>query len=61
MALKRGIEKAVEAVVENIKSQSKEISGKEDIARVATISARDREIGERDRRRHREGRQGTAS
>src|SRR5918912_1035262 len=46
MALKRGIEKAVEAVVEDIKSQSKEISGKEDIARVATISARDREIGD---------------
>src|SRR3954465_714020 len=46
MALKRGIEKAVDAVVGNIKSQSKEISGKEDIARVATISARDREIGD---------------
>src|ERR671932_220604 len=46
MALKRGIEKAVEAVVENLKSQSKEISGKEDIARVATISAREREIGD---------------
>src|ERR671936_2915272 len=40
--LKRGIEKAVEGVVENLKSQSKEISGKEDIARVATISARER-------------------
>jgi chaperonin GroEL len=46
MALKRGIEKSVEAVVENLKSQSKEISGKEDIARVATISAREREIGD---------------
>src|SRR6478752_7100790 len=46
MALKRGIERAVAAVVEDIKSQSKEVSGKEDIARVATISARDREIGE---------------
>ena len=46
MALKRGIEKAVEAVVENLKTQSKEISGKEDIARVATISAREREIGD---------------
>jgi chaperonin GroEL len=46
MALKRGIERAVSAVVDNIKSQSKEISGKEDIARVATISARDREIGD---------------
>ena len=46
MGLKRGIETAVEAVVEDIKSQCKEISGKEDIARVATISARDREIGD---------------
>jgi chaperonin GroEL len=46
MALKRGIEKAVDSVVENLKTQSKEISGKEDIARVATISAREREIGD---------------
>ncbi len=46
MALKRGIEAAVEAVVEDLKGQSKEISGKEDIARVATISAREREIGD---------------
>ena len=46
MGLKRGIERAVETVVADIKSQSKEISGKEDIARVATISARDREIGD---------------
>src|SRR5229473_2746496 len=46
MAIKRGIERAVEKVVENLKSQSKEISGKEDIARVATVSSRDREIGD---------------
>jgi len=46
MGLKRGIEKAVEAIVENLKSQSKEISGKEDIARVATVSSRSTEIGE---------------
>src|ERR671922_113076 len=46
MALKRGIEGAVDQVVEHLKSQSKEISGKEDIARVATISAREREIGD---------------
>ena len=46
MALKRGIEHAVEAVVEYVDGQSKEISGKEDIARVATISARDRAIGD---------------
>ena len=46
MALKRGIEQAVDAVVENLKRQSKEVSGREDIARVATISAREREIGD---------------
>src|SRR5204862_391315 len=46
MAIKRGIEKSVEAVVENLKAQSKEISGKEDNARVATDSSRDREIGD---------------
>ena len=46
MGLKRGIENAVEAVVENLKSQSTEISGKEDIARVATVSSRSSEIGE---------------
>src|SRR3979409_2471341 len=46
MGLKRGIEAAVSAVVENLKSQSKEISGKEDIARVATVSSRSTEIGE---------------
>src|SRR5438067_2543235 len=46
MAIKRGIERSVEQVVENLKSQSKEISGKEDIARVATVSSRDREIGD---------------
>jgi len=46
MAIKRGIERAVDEVVEALKSQSKEISGKEDIARVATVSSRDREIGD---------------
>jgi chaperonin GroEL len=46
MALKRGIESAVDSVVEDLKSQSKEVNGKEDIARVATISAREREIGD---------------
>ncbi|NLE73831.1 MAG: chaperonin GroEL [Actinobacteria bacterium] len=46
MGIKRGIEKAVDEVVEQIKTRSKEISGKEDIARVATISADDREIGD---------------
>jgi chaperonin GroEL len=46
MGLKRGIEAAVDQVVEHLKTQSKQISGKEDIARVATISAREREIGD---------------
>src|SRR6187431_1402707 len=46
MGLKRGIVKAVDSVVEDLKSQSTEISGKEDIARVATISSREREIGD---------------
>src|SRR5213082_2055787 len=46
MALKRGIERAVETVVEHLKSQSTEISGREDVARVATISSREREIGD---------------
>ena len=46
MAIKRGIERAVDVAVEEIKNMSKEISGKEDIARVATISADDREIGD---------------
>src|SRR5881227_3283751 len=42
MSLKRGIERGVELVVESIKNQAKEISGKDDIARVATISSRER-------------------
>jgi len=46
MAIKRGIEEAVAETVAAIKKQSKEISGKEDIARVATISARDRAVGD---------------
>jgi chaperonin GroEL len=46
MGLKRGIEKTVEAIVENLKTQSVEVNGKEDIARVATISSREREIGD---------------
>ncbi len=46
LALKRGIEKAVDEVVANIASQSKEVSGKDQIARVATISAGDEDIGD---------------
>ena len=46
LALKRGIELAVDQVVKNIESQATEISGKDQIARVATISAGDEEIGD---------------
>jgi chaperonin GroEL len=46
LGLKRGIERAVDSVVDEIKKQAKEISGKDQIARVATISAGDDEIGD---------------
>ncbi len=46
MGLKRGIEKAVDAIVEDLKAKSKEVSGKEDIARVGTVVSREREIGD---------------
>src|SRR4026207_448782 len=46
LGLKRGIEVAVDQVVEYIESQSKEISDKDQIARVAAISAGDEEIGD---------------
>src|SRR4051795_8645693 len=46
LGLKRGIEKAVDSVVENIGKQAKEVSGKDQIARVATISAGDDDIGD---------------
>jgi len=46
MALKRGIEKATEAVVEELKKASTEVKDKEQIAQVATITAVDRKIGD---------------
>jgi chaperonin GroEL len=46
MAIKRGIEKAVDAAVESIKSQAKDVDDKSDIANVATISAADSSIGD---------------
>ena len=46
MGLKRGIEKAVAAAVESIKTQAKEIDDKSEIAQVASISAADPAIGE---------------
>ncbi len=45
MALKRGIEKAVEMVVKDIKKNSKEVETKEEISRVAAISADNDEVG----------------
>ena len=47
MDLKRGIDKAVEAVVGNIKKQSKEVKTREEISQVGTVSANnDEAIGE---------------
>jgi len=46
MALKRGIEKGVAAVVENLGKQAREIEGKDEVAHVASISAADRAIGD---------------
>ncbi len=46
LALKRGIERAVDEVVANIAKQAKDVAGKDQIARVATISAGDEEIGD---------------
>ncbi|MDV3426471.1 MAG: chaperonin GroEL [Bacillota bacterium] len=45
MLVRQGIKLAVEKAVEEIKKISKPINGKEDIARVAAISASDEEIG----------------
>ncbi|HHW00151.1 MAG TPA: chaperonin GroEL [Clostridiaceae bacterium] len=45
MILKKGIAKAVDAAVEGIKEISQKVKGKEDIARVASISANDDVIG----------------
>jgi len=46
MLIKRGIEKATQAIVEAIKGQSKNLITKAEIGSVAAISANDREIGE---------------
>jgi chaperonin GroL len=45
LAIKRGIDKGVEAVVANLKQMSKQISKKEEMAQVATISAESAELG----------------
>lgn len=45
MAIKRGIDKAVNVAVEGLKQISSSVNGKEDIARVASISANNEEVG----------------
>ncbi len=45
MAIKRGMDKAVNTAVEELKKISSEVNGKDDIARVASISANNEEIG----------------
>ncbi|MCL2013994.1 MAG: chaperonin GroEL [Oscillospiraceae bacterium] len=45
MALKRGIQKAVDAAVDTIAANSRKVEGSKDIARVATVSADDEFIG----------------
>jgi len=45
MILKKGITKAVQAAVEELKASAKKVSGTEDIARVGTVSADDEVIG----------------
>ena len=45
LSIKRGMDKATSAVIEELKNISSPIKGKEDIARVASISANDTEIG----------------
>ena len=45
MAVKRGIDKAVDAAVKGLKEISSGVNGKDDIARVASISANSQEIG----------------
>ena len=58
MQLKSGIEKAVEAVVEEIKRLAVPVEGHEDVAHVAAISARATRDRQAHRRRDGQGRQG---
>jgi len=46
LALKRGVEKATTAIIDELKRVSNEVKGKEQIAQVGTITAKDTEIGE---------------
>jgi chaperonin GroEL len=45
MALKRGVEKATKAIIEQLKKHSTVVKGKEQIAQVGTVTAKDKEIG----------------
>jgi len=45
LAIKKGIDRGVKAIIENLKKIAKPISKKEEIAQVATISAEDKEVG----------------
>ena len=47
LSVRRGIDKAVHAIVEQIKSDAIAVESKEQIANVGTISAGDKEIGEK--------------
>ena len=46
MVMRRGMQKAIDTAVEAIKANSTKVNGKEDIAKVAAISANDETIGE---------------
>jgi len=46
MSIKKGIEKATEAIIDELKKKSTEVKGKEQIAQVATITAVDKRIGD---------------
>jgi chaperonin GroEL len=46
IGLKRGIEKSIEVIVEQLKKASTPVSGREQIVQVATITAKDTEIGD---------------
>ena len=46
MIVRKGIQKAVDVAVDNLLTSAKEVSGKQDIARVAAVSAANEEVGE---------------
>ncbi len=46
MVLKKGIEKAVATLVDEIKAKAKKVEGKEAIAQVASVSSADEEVGQ---------------